>query len=299
MVFATWIITLHTYYLFFSTLFSITTPLSKIDVGIGFVFYNSFIEYSTYNIGSLIFIVPLILTLWITKLDNEFFKKPTYFLICILLIGLVIMSGRTIFQVNLLLLVFINMFMIKMYIKNDVIIVRAIFMILVFVMLSFFIVSHFYSIDSSIIVSEIFKKFEFMSANNSSDNIRTLQFKALIEAWKKKPIFGWGTGVGLSTLVRSEKQNWAYELVYVARLFQTGIIGTTIYAAFIAWIIYRCFIVIKRKVYLSKIMYCLLNGFICFMIANATNPYLGKFDFMWVIYLPLAVINYDLLNNDS
>jgi hypothetical protein len=33
-----------------------------------------------------------------------------------------------------------------------------------------------------------------------------------------------------------------------------------------------------------------------YKIANATNPYLLKFDFMWVIFLPLAVINRILLD---
>jgi O-antigen ligase len=297
MIFATCVIIFHTYYLVFSALFVITVPLSRIDVGFKVGFYNSFMEYSTLNIPSLIFIAPLILTLWITKLYSDFFSKLVYFLICILLVGLIILSGRTIFQVNLLLLVFINVFMIKRYIKNNVVIMRSVFMILFFGVLSFVIISQFYPIDISVIISEIIKKFEFTSSNNPSGNIRTMQFKAMIEAWKERPVFGWGEGVGLRTLVRSNEQDWAYELVYGARLFQTGIIGTALYAVYITWIIYRCLIIIKRKTYLSRIVYCLLNGFICFMVATATNPYLSKFDFMWVIHLPLAIINYDLLNN--
>jgi hypothetical protein len=31
------------------------------------------------------------------------------------------------------------------------------------------------------------------------------------------------------------------------------------------------------------------------LIANATNPYLLKFDGMWMFFLPLAVINYRLV----
>jgi O-antigen ligase len=292
-IFATWIIVFHTYYLFFSTLFKTTTLLSIIDVGLGFFFYNSFIEYSTYNIGTLIFSVPFVLTLWITRLNNEFFHEHTYFLICILLLGLVILSGRTIFQVNLLLLAFINMVTIKKYIKSNIIIIRSIFLILVFGLVSFMIVNLFYSIDMNVIILNIVNK--FTSSNNTSLNIRVSQFKVMIDAWKERPLFGWGEGVGLTAIYG--RQGWSYELVYVARLFQTGIIGTGLYFSFIVWIVYRCFVILKQKTYLSKITYCLLNGFICFMIANATNPYLAKFDFMWIIYLPLVIINYDLLNN--
>jgi hypothetical protein len=42
-----------------------------------------------------------------------------------------------------------------------------------------------------------------------------------------------------------------------------------------------------------------LAGMTCFLIANATNPYLGKFDCLWVIFLPIALINYGLLNSNA
>ncbi len=30
------------------------------------------------------------------------------------------------------------------------------------------------------------------------------------------------------------------------------------------------------------------SGLICFLIANAVDPYLGRFGYMWVIYMPFA-----------
>jgi len=38
-----------------------------------------------------------------------------------------------------------------------------------------------------------------------------------------------------------------------------------------------------------------LTGFMSFMIANATNPYLAKFDYMWVFFIPVAIMNSNLL----
>ena len=38
-----------------------------------------------------------------------------------------------------------------------------------------------------------------------------------------------------------------------------------------------------------------LAGFLSFMIANATNPYLAKFDYMWVMFIPVAMMNDRLL----
>lgn len=42
-------------------------------------------------------------------------------------------------------------------------------------------------------------------------------------------------------------------------------------------------------------MLAVLTGVSGLLIANATNPYLAKFDFMWVLFLPLAIINRHLL----
>jgi len=36
-----------------------------------------------------------------------------------------------------------------------------------------------------------------------------------------------------------------------------------------------------------------------FLIANATNPYLARFDGIWVIFLPLAFINRWLLTENQ
>jgi hypothetical protein len=35
------------------------------------------------------------------------------------------------------------------------------------------------------------------------------------------------------------------------------------------------------------------------LIGNATNPYLEKFDYIWVIFLPVALINFWLLGQNS
>ena len=47
---------------------------------------------------------------------------------------------------------------------------------------------------------------------------------------------------------------------------------------------------------LSLYMFPILVGTTCFLIGNATNPYLAKFDYIWVIFLPVTVINLWLLD---
>ena len=39
-----------------------------------------------------------------------------------------------------------------------------------------------------------------------------------------------------------------------------------------------------------------LVGMSSFLIASASNPYLRTFDYMWAIFLPIAFINFWLLN---
>jgi hypothetical protein len=38
---------------------------------------------------------------------------------------------------------------------------------------------------------------------------------------------------------------------------------------------------------------------VLYLIGNATNPYLEKFDYIWVIFLPVALINFWLLGKNS
>jgi hypothetical protein len=46
-------------------------------------------------------------------------------------------------------------------------------------------------------------------------------------------------------------------------------------------------------------MLATLVGFTCFLVGNATNPYLEKYDLMWVIFLPVALINHRRLERDG
>jgi hypothetical protein len=46
-------------------------------------------------------------------------------------------------------------------------------------------------------------------------------------------------------------------------------------------------------------MVATLTGMTTFLIANATNPYLEKFDCLWTVFLPLAVVNVSLLKENS
>jgi hypothetical protein len=121
---------------------------------------------------------------------------------------------------------------------------------------------------------------------------RRVQFHALIAGWEENPLLGVGHGSPAFGSIRSQESPWNYELYYVALLYQTGLVGLTAYAAGVIWIYWMGIRVIRSGGYLSALMVACLVGMSSILIANATNPYLARYDAMWAIFLPLAVINF-------
>lgn len=120
---------------------------------------------------------------------------------------------------------------------------------------------------------------------------RKEQFSALMSGWESNILFGSGHGAAAADNINLEVDAWAYELQYVALLFQVGVVGIVIYAGSVLWLYWRSFLLMKKDVNFRLIMIPLLTGMTSFLIANSTNPYLAKFDYLWVLFLPLAVLN--------
>jgi hypothetical protein len=121
------------------------------------------------------------------------------------------------------------------------------------------------------------------------------QYHALLAEWMESPLLGAGHGAPAFGSIRSQVTPWNYELYYVALLYQTGIVGIAAYGAGIFWIYRRGIQVIQSGGHLSALMVACLVGMSSVLIANATNPYLARFDGMWAIFLPLALVNFWLM----
>jgi O-antigen ligase len=139
---------------------------------------------------------------------------------------------------------------------------------------------------------------DFVAGDESSLGRRD-QFIALLEEWSERPLFGAGHGASAAGSIRDADMPWAYELYYLALLFHTGILGFLAYTAGVIWIFWMGIKIIRLGNQLSLYMVPVLVGTSCFLIANGTNPYLVKFDYMWIIFLPVAFINYWLLNSEK
>ena len=63
----------------------------------------------------------------------------------------------------------------------------------------------------------------------------------------------------------------------------------------VAWIYWMGIRMIRERGVLERMMFPTLVGLSGFLVANGTNPYLARYDGLWVIFLPIALINFWLL----
>ncbi len=155
----------------------------------------------------------------------------------------------------------------------------------------------FYGFDAGILWDEFRQGFDRSASESSS--IRAEQLSELISAWQAHPLLGSGHGGFLRSHVRDLARPWSYELSYPALLFQTGALGFTLYAGLFAWIFWQAARMIRAGGDAGRTMLPVVVGLASFLIANGTNPYLLKFDFMWAVFLPLALVNRWLIRREG
>ena len=273
-----------------------------IEQGQGIGFYAGYVEFNLYNISTLLFLFPFvasILLIWpqYKKFPLSKFWVWLAFALCFLLS---ILSGRR----ALLLVIVFSFFMLflQLAISRRIHLVfgrnTALFifcgMAIALVFLMYLVSTQI--IDLTVVSEQLTNAFDPFHDAGARERIN--QFYSLIVAWTEKPLLGAGHGAGVAYL-RSDQFSWAYELFYVALLFQVGIVGLSGYVGAIIWIYWKGNQIIRSNHWLGPYMLPVLVGMTCFLLASATNPYLAKFDYMWVIFLPLALINHWLLSQNE
>ena len=119
-------------------------------------------------------------------------------------------------------------------------------------------------------------------------SIRSEQAKSLWEGFLQCPILGSGAGVGTDYIRGSLEMSWIYELSYNLILYNSGLIGTAVYFFSLFFLGILLFEYRKK----NRNIRAILGGYICSLIANATNPYFSSsFDFLWFIFLPFMCVN--------
>jgi len=259
----------------------------------GFYYRNGQMEFSLLCLASLMFLIPYYYS---SILFNE---KISYiqgiFLILITLIF--ILSGRRGLQLAVL-ISFFNIYLLIFFIKNKTIkkkiknrkrLIKRIIYIGLSIIVPYTII--FNVIDYYSIYTFFLDGFDFTNQDNFSSFTRLKVFYSLYDVWTNNPLFGGGYG-SHGDIIRNTSMPWAYELTYNALLAQIGLIGILLYFCTTIWIIWQLTIIIKSQdIRDVQISFSFLVGMISFLVASASNSYLTKFDYLWVIFIPLIVIN--------
>jgi hypothetical protein len=265
------------------------------DQGQRIGFYKGFVEFNLDSLASLLFLVPFVVSALMTWPKSEApVSRPWLWIALIMGAGLVALSGRRALQLVVVLSPLFALLLRSLLPREERRASRKLVVhFLVFgavAMIGGGVVLHFVFGFSLGPVVEMFKRgFAFESYVRAVP--RKEQFLNLLGAWTQSPVLGAGHGAVAPGWLRSEDMPWAYELSYVALLFHTGLLGFLVYAAGVAWIIATGLRIIREGNRLGLCMLSVLVGTVCFLVANTADPYLEKYDYMWVIFLPVAFIN--------
>lgn len=121
-------------------------------------------------------------------------------------------------------------------------------------------------------------------SSNESNLERVYQFKALFKGFVDNFYIGAGFGA-VADYERSEK-GWQYELQYLAWLFHGGIVVTMSYALTLLFLLTKSIkLSFANKSSNCYVLFIIIMSCTVVFLSNATNPYLSKFDMMWVFAL--------------
>jgi hypothetical protein len=272
-----------------------------LDQGQRIGFYEGTVEFSVKSIGSLIFLVPFATAALLAWPRRAPLGRGWLWLVLLMGFPLGLLSGRRAFQLILVLAVPIALAFRQLLPPamraaerprfRRVVIGGTIACVLAVAMLG---ATYGLRLDA---VWDTFKT-GFAFTVDPVAQVRAKQFSALIDGWLASPLLGSGHGAPAPEVIRSTEMPWAYELAYLAFLYHTGLIGFLFHAVGILWI-YRWGVrIIREGTSISPLMVAVLTGMTAFLIANATNPYLERYDYLWVIFLPIAFVNLSLLAKD-
>jgi O-antigen ligase len=123
--------------------------------------------------------------------------------------------------------------------------------------------------------------------DESNSGARLLQAEILLKGFWQHPLLGVGLGVSHPELIRSSDTPWSYELTYLAMLYQTGILGFCSYVALVSVPALKLIVMLRdgENYKENRWVFPILVGYIFVLIANSTNPYLNRFDAVWIIVI--------------
>lgn len=262
----------------------------ELDQGQLIGFHEGFIEYRLFSISSLLFLMPFFLH----RFFLQFRAKELRFSSWLILVSgllLCVLTGRRAVQLIIVLvpaIVLCTNFLAtpdfsclryRLRIPFKVMVGTGVTLVVLALVVSQM------NVKLDILWQQFWDGFQF-GEDHSSASERTGQFQALMTAWcDGNYLLGAGNGA-VTDYVRSEDMPWAYELTYVYLLFSTGIVGVMLYTGWFAWGMLRVRSALIQRQDMVKQILPMMTGVIGLGIGAASNPYFGKFDYLWIIMLP-------------
>lgn len=273
----------------------------ELDQGQNIGFYQGHIQYAMYSISSLLFLVPFLLAalvLWPPEVCPPVSRKWLWIAFVLSIVPIVLTERKVLW-----LLVLGTPFMAmalrwalspKMRLATHQNARRAMIGMAASAVVLLLFMRFALNFDFTVLLNLVSEAFNFSAGQTDDVIVRKAQYLSLMDEWSQRPLLGYGLGA-VASVVRNDDQPWTYELSYVALLFHTGIVGMLVYSAGLIWTYVHGLMVLRMDDRLGVFMGPVLVGTTCFLIGNATNPYLEKYDYLWVLFLPIAIINLWLL----
>ena len=268
--------------------------IPPIELGSAFGQYEGFSEFNLWSISSMLFLVPWVMHRMIVTILDVGICRRFVSVALLASVGLLVtlLSGRR----ALLLTVFAAP---ALAVLSEVLLGRPWRSIIVRFKIAkvvpvslvligcFAVASLLFELSLAAMWQQVLSGFDFFGNSELSANARGEQLVALLDGWQHSGVlFGAGNGSAVELNRGGDDQSWAYELTYVYLLYSTGLAGVSFYGLWFYWGVMRMNWLCRNQPVLRVSCAPLLTGVLCFMIGNASNPYLAKFDYLWIAFLP-------------
>ncbi len=264
------------------------------NIGQGVAFYDGRVRLSLFSVASLLFLIPFLMH-HILLLERQ--RKASVFHWTLLFTGflLAVMTGRKGLQLAViatpLVIYFVNLLIVRE--RAHLQLIRHSFSrrrliigsIAVFISLLF--AFDMFDIRIDELINYMLGGFDFDDASNGDALARGDQYLSLMQEWKRGNVwFGHGNGSHAAVLRDDQGMPWSYELTYIYLLFSTGLFGVLFYLLWFVWGLWRVRNAIAACPAMAIYIGPMITGTIGMMVGAASNPYFGKFDYLWIVFLP-------------
>lgn len=257
------------------------------------VFYEGYTQMRLYAISTLVYLAPyFIAALMIGRnSNNRFVARKWLWLALFFSIFGIFMSGRRAGLLNIVFAVPITLLLISFQPKGRKLRItrRGIAAFGFLAILSGLILAVMTNVLGWRLDEQIL--FVLSSFDSSVEFVRFDQLNALLSGWLQSPIWGWGLGSYTEVVIRNDARPWMYELQYAQLLFQMGFVGFLAYTAGVVWLCVKGIEMMRMDKILGSHVAPVLVGCICFLFANATNPYLQAYGHLWTLFVVVAFVN--------